>query len=547
MKKFFSLFLLFCILPVIQIPAQATLVKKDYIFPLRTTAPNIDGYGDDPQWIGAKELSLASDVCLQEGGYTQFVEQHAGATADISAVWSNQPGKEGLYFKWEVDDPTQSFAVDVMSNQFNSMDCVQIVIDPLHKQYATARNCAMCFTFVPYTSVSGNGSVPSDPAMWWEHWLWAGTISNAGVIVTAQLDKIPDTIGNRVWLVFGYTIEAYIPWKALKINEEMPKGEIGESFGIGFILVDYAFDEQNYSPEHPESSQILINMSTDFGNGKNRFHSPKYYNTAYLGTTDGTLPEQLRKPTLTQDNALAFQALQTEIENAKNNYLNNNEYTDITLNGLKSALQKAETMSTQNTAAELVEARDQLADAISFLIRKWQDELDTYILKALSLDEQKYTPESWALLQEALQAAQQNQPDVETRKNNLAAAFTQLQLLPIEQSMETDRLLGELDAFISSTKNYREQDYEESSWQTFINARTKATEALKADGISIEYLTECLTDLENANASLIKKQENEIVQTTSLPYIIIPIAIICLLAAGISIMLHWRTKQKIKK
>lgn len=554
MKKYFLTFTITLIALICFAFSSAAIQKKEYIIPLRESAPVIDGIGSDAEWEDAKIIYLSTEDCLQNGGYVQFPETTDGAKAELSVIWSNQEDREGLYFRWIVDDPTQSFAVDKTSNQLNSMDCVQVVIDPMHKQYASIKNCAMCFTFVPYTSISGNGSVPSEPAAWWEHWVWAGAISNADVQVAAKLDKIEDTQGDREWLVFGYVIEAYIPWKALDINHDIPEGIIGENLGIGFSLVDYNLDMNSYIPQFPDGSQKLINVCTDFGNGTDKFNSPKYYNNAYLGNTQGTLTENEKESDVLKDAEKAYQALQTEISNANANYINNtnaqNKYTTVSMTALKNAVAYAEQLSITNSLTELVDARDKIANAVAYLVPIQQDTLEMYISRAEGLIKEKYTQQSWDNLVSALNEAKLhiNEPEssaAQSAKKALADAIANLVLTEAENIIgkeELDLLRGQLDTFIISTQNYIESNYSPETWAVFSAARENAKAVLSREDTTQEELQQALDTLKSANSSLYKITNTPVPQSV-LPEIITMI-FVSVLTIGIVLILIFTKRNR---
>lgn len=507
MKKSLFFMIISFIIFTMYITSIATIDKKEYVIPLHETAPIIDGDGTDPAWENAERITLSPQTCIATGGYAKFPEKSEGAIAELSIIWSNQFDKEGLYFKWDVIDQTQSFASDITSTQFNTMDCVQVIIDPLHKQYATTKNCAMCFTFVPYTSIAGNGFVPSQPATWWEHWIWGGTISNAGVLVCSKLKT------DNSSFITGYIIEAFIPWKALNINGNQPKPEVGKSIGIGFSLIDYTYNNLSFSSEYLDKEQELINICFDFGNGKERINSPKHYNTAILSTEEGVVPENIKEPDLSESHEIAYQALLKELENAKSIYLQNQEYTATSLNSLFDCLSNAENMTSQNTITELMDARDQLAKAISLLVPVNRDELTAYIDKALKLEQNKYTPETWYVLQatldDAINQIQSNNSDLTKVKDDLATALANLILAPTNDTLEKEKLLNELDNFIFSTKNYTEQDYTADTWIPFKSSLEYAKELLKKENVTTEQLSNCLYSIEQANSKLIKNNIQE--------------------------------------
>ena len=225
------------------------------------------------------------------------------------------------------------------------------------------------------------------------------------------------------------------------------------------------------------------------------------------------MPENIKEPDLSESHEIAYQALLKELENAKSIYLQNQEYTATSLNSLFDCLSNAENMTSQNTITELMDARDQLAKAISLLVPVNRDELTAYIDKALKLEQNKYTPETWYVLQatldDAINQIQSNNSDLTKVKDDLATALANLILAPTNDTLEKEKLLNELDNFIFSTKNYTEQDYTADTWIPFKSSLEYAKELLKKENVTTEQLSNCLYSIEQANSKLIKNNIQE--------------------------------------
>ncbi len=388
-----------------------------YNIPLRAEPPIVDGKGDDAAWDGActVEMSIAA---LKGDGYIKYISKSEGATGTVKMVWSNKSGREGLYFLCDVNDPTNGWAVDILGDgpYYEDLgDGIQIFIDPLYKRASTIKNTAMRFNFVPYTCQSGNGMCPIFPESWWESWIWVGHQATSGVELKASLDSVADDYREKI--VKAYTMEIFIPWKALQLNyEEPPAGNLGDKMGIGLALHDTdwskeLYDEACYSTGvfvwNPSPSILDVNYITDFSkNGKLAIQYPRYYNTLVLANADGTDPnkkdEDEGPDNTTDDNQqttdnseknTAFDALTSSIDKAKQEYLENDtereKYTDESLNALSEAVTKALEMSDTNTVEEINAAKEAVETAISGLVQKEDNSVRMLIYRQNIDDENK--------------------------------------------------------------------------------------------------------------------------------------------------------------
>ena len=340
----------------------------------------------------------------------------------------------------------------------------------------------------------------------------------------------------------------------MDINHDIPEGVVGENLGIGFSLVDYNLDMQSYIPQFPEESQDLINMCTDFGNGTDKFNSPKYYNNAYLGNTQGTLTENEKEADVLKDTEKAYQALQTEISNANANYIKKKKKkkknTNVSMTALKNAVAYAEQLSITNSLTELVDARDKIANAVAYLVPIQQDTLEMYISRAEGLIKEKYTQQSWDNLVSALNEAKLhiNEPEsaaAQSAKTALADAIANLVLTEAENTVgkeEQDVLRGQLDAFIISTQNYVESNYSPETWEVFSAARENAKAVLTREDTTQEELQQALDTLKSANGNLYK------ITHTTLPQSLLPEIItmifVSVLTIGIVLILIFTKRNR---
>ena len=117
--------------------------------------------------------------------------------------------------------------------------------------------------------------------------------------MASKLDATEDEETNRRWIIKGYDIEAYLPWKALTVLTGRPEAKIGTKMGIGFLLVDYDFDYAAYTEDYDNKRlkdvseyQEIVNVTTDFSNGtrttnENICAYPRNYNTIILADFSG--------------------------------------------------------------------------------------------------------------------------------------------------------------------------------------------------------------------------------------------------------------------
>ncbi|PWM43851.1 MAG: hypothetical protein DBX47_06525 [Clostridiales bacterium] len=361
MKKFMSAIL--SVVLCIPIMAVGFSAEEEIIeIPYSIKAPRIDGVGDDSVWKNAYTETLNPTEALKKGNYVQEPNNLEGAaSANISILWNEQ----GLYFKWVVVDPTQSFALDLPSPGLNAMDGVQIVLDPFNKRLATVKNCAFCFTFVPYTCPrgSGVGQVPTGECSWYEHWQWVGMYDSLGLQMATSLVSKPDDNDDgvdQVLLISGYTIEAFIPVAALALNNIVPEFKENTEIGIGLMLMDYVYDHQKFieaggaEGAGAEFSQVYYNFCLDFSNNRKDIGKPQSFNTARLII----------------DEAGAFDLLTQAINKAqpfsKKTYL----YTDKSLSDLNAVIIEAKKLTTDSTKLECMSKTQALEDALNTLVLK---------------------------------------------------------------------------------------------------------------------------------------------------------------------------------
>ena len=118
-----------------------------YYCPKAEKLPTIDGKISEDEWKNALTVELDSLNAKASNGWASNPSGTDDAKATVRILWSDDSKYGGLYISWHVTDVTQSFALDKISSSLNSMDCVQIVIDPMYQRRAKVRDSAMIYTF----------------------------------------------------------------------------------------------------------------------------------------------------------------------------------------------------------------------------------------------------------------------------------------------------------------------------------------------------------------------------------------------------------------
>ena len=360
--------------------------SPSYNIPLATKAPTVDGGANDAAWKNALTIDISPSAVKKNGGWAQTSSN--GATGTVKVVWT-EGNKGGLYFLWQIKDKTQSFAFPVGANVINAMDCVQLCFDPTNARKAklTGKECQV-YTFAPYTARSGNGFLifPEDGPTWFEHYCWVDMNKSTGVKLAVKLNGKTSTgkdLENRGFDVTGYTLEAFIPFKALKVDAGQIEGKVGTAFGIGFLLVDYDWNHSKFVADkgptaQAEKYQKLLNISATYtnGSGTNRNNictKPKKYNTAYLADASGKLPDNVEttnpdngdeNPTTAAiDDSEKLSEIIAQIEATDLSV-----YTQESVKTLNAALEEAKKFKDDDTSDEAKAAKEVLIAAYAGLV-----------------------------------------------------------------------------------------------------------------------------------------------------------------------------------
>ena len=370
----------------VTLQAQTDLSAKTYYIPLRADPPIIDGDPNDGAWNGAYTVNFSAEEVKANGGWCSKLNASGGAVGKVDIVWSDKQDAAGLYFRVDVDDPTQSWAIDVLAPgpQYEQLsDGFQIFLDPMYKRMRTYKNWTNRFNFVPYRCYSGNGMCPTEPGSWWESWQWDSNYAGAGVKVEILQDRERDETEHRIWFVYGYTMEIFLPWGAMNINFTQPKGVVGEKMGMGLGLADRNYNDDLYWSLAPDYNAIACisenNYMTDFGQGKDRRLYPIYYNTIILANADGSVPQDVPQPEPvetpkegdSEEVLAALNDLKAYIESVKTDYIENESvkerYTPESMQAVVDAVANAELIGETNSLDEITKAKVAIEDAVALL------------------------------------------------------------------------------------------------------------------------------------------------------------------------------------
>jgi len=208
----------------------------------------LDGDIQGEEWASAEPIALnyASQV---ENGPGSLVA--GGPEADLNAEIRMMWDEFGIYVAGAVKDDDY-FNPYQTGDPLNNNDTIQLVFDPLNKKTAGTDD-AYIFDLVPTSGADHSG-----PATWYEHWKWGGADYRAGVKVAGKLTAD------------GYSLEAYIPWDALRKKAESFVPGSGAQLGVGLLLVDF------------NGAGQLKGILTNFGRGANTIGDASTYRTIVL-------------------------------------------------------------------------------------------------------------------------------------------------------------------------------------------------------------------------------------------------------------------------
>ena len=331
MKKLFL-----SVLAIALMLTSFTLVSsagEAYTIPQCAVPPTIDGKMSKNEWYGAYHKFMNNE----KGNYdysdnpSPDVEDKANQCKgfDIYMYWYDDPNesgklldvkKGGLYICVVAQDKTYGTIFND-GEASNASDCFQLAIDPFNYRLSNSKK-AFIFDFSPETTKKGT-------ALIFEHYQFKSKpLTMFKYQVKAKRDKN------------GYTMEIFIPWSLLNLNDKLPRHKVGAKMGIGIICMDWVGARYYYD-------------IADFGNGKKIVDIagvPKLYNQVTFGET--VYPPGYKSDSdLTKLNKLIKKAEEIEKNKA--------EYLEATYSAFELALKLAKEVD-----ADIVLATDPDADRL---------------------------------------------------------------------------------------------------------------------------------------------------------------------------------------
>lgn len=527
MRKFL---LTLCALTSMLLLCTITAMAKSYTIPQCAVPPTIDGKMSKDEYYGAYHKFMNND----KGNYDYSthpdqseqnkLDQCKGY--DFYMYWYDDPEesgeildvkKGGLYICVVAKDKSLG-AIFSDGAASNASDCIQILIDPLNLRMSS-NSKAFCFDFSPETKKSGKSLI-------YEHFQFCS--------------KPPETFNYQVKAhrdKNGYTMEIFIPWSLLSINNRLPRHRVGTQMGIGIIAMDWVGQSPYYN-------------ITDFGGGKsieNIVSKPRYYNTVTFGET-------VYPPGYKPNGDLT--KLKEAIEKAEKLLPDEKLYVPAAFASFKLALESAKQMTTTDKQAEIDEALKDLEEAMTAL-KKLEDltpfeALQAAIEAAKQLKEADYHPETWERLKKALESAEKitdKNPESEIKEATDELNVAINGLVSIDEDISELRLENLLNA-IKNFEMLNEKDYTAESWKTAVEAYEKA-KSLQSNKEAVQFeVDEASKVLENAIKALVsvngENNKNEITESDKKdglsPFAWVAIAVV-VIAAIIAIVIVLKRKD----
>jgi len=424
---------------------------KDFTIPQCAVTPVIDGVFDEDnyEWDKAYHNTLTPS-----NGEFENIDWNAGVDRDeacpkydVYMFWYNDPNESGDL--WDIQKggiyicviaPDATRGADPGTGAYNATDVIQFLCDPRYSRRADNKR-TYCYDFAPWTSTG--------KADWYEHYQYGSKAVGLGVQVVSK-------VTNK-----GYTMEIFVPWIALNINERLPEHKVGTKMGMGFVYMDWIGMSYYYN-------------ALDFGDGRdipNCTGNAKTLNTATFGET--VYPEnytgngdttQLEALLLTTDAIVAAKA----------------DYTLATYMAFEEALNAAKAITRDNTQEQVDAAYAKLDSAIKALAKTADLSVYEQLLSAIAvadtLIEEEYEPDTWAALQTALTAAKAikaDSPEADIEKANTDLTIAIDSLLRVgEEKKDAD--LSAIKNLINQIDLLKEADYTAESWAALMAEYDKA-------------------------------------------------------------------------
>ena len=530
MKKLFL-----SILAVALMLTSFTIVSsagEAYTIPQCAVPPTIDGKMSKNEWYGAYHKFMNNE----KGNYdysdnpSPDVEDKANQCKgfDIYMYWYDDPNesgklldvkKGGLYVCVVAQDKTYGTIFND-GEASNASDCIQLAIDPFNYRLSNNKK-AFIFDFSPETTKKGT-------ALIFEHYQFK---SKPLTMFKYQVKAIRDKN--------GYTMEIFIPWSLLNLNDKLPRHKVGAKMGIGIICMDWVGARYYYD-------------IADFGNGKKIVDIagvPKLYNQVTFGET--VYPPGYKSDSdLTKLNELIKKAEEVEKNKA--------EYLEATYSAFELALKEAKAVKAEDKQATVDAAYKKLDDAIKNLKKSADmtpfEALQAAITAANEFVEEDYHAQTWEAFAKALDSAKKLTE--KSSKEDLAAATEALNtaikgLVPADQEL-TEADFTQLEAKIAQVEGLNEADYTAESWAKLKEVYDKAKDIDgKADAVQTD-VDDLVKQLNDAISELVKAGEQPATtaddnapaeKTSSLLWLWIVIAVAVFAAAAIIIIIRSKKEK----
>lgn len=530
MKKLFL-----SILAVALMLTSFTIVSsagEAYTIPQCAVPPTIDGKMSKNEWYGAYHKFMNNE----KGNYdysdnpSPDAEDKANQCKgfDIYMYWYDDPNesgklldvkKGGLYVCVVAQDKSYGMIFDD-GEASNASDCIQLAIDPFNYRLSNNKK-SFIFDFSPETTKKGT-------ALIYEHYQFKSKpLSMFKYQVKAVRDKN------------GYTMEIFIPWSLLNLNDKLPRHRVGAKMGIGIICMDWVGARYYYD-------------IADFGNGKKIEYIagvPKLYNQVTFGET--VYPPGYKSDSdLTKLNELIKKAEEVEKNKA--------EYLEATYSAFELALKEAKAVKAEDKQATVDAAYKKLDDAIKNLKKSADmtpfEALQAAITAANEFVEEDYHAQTWEEFAKALDSAKKLTE--KSSKEDLAAATEALNtaikgLVPADQEL-TEADFTQLEAKIAQVEGLNEADYTAESWAKLKEVYDKAKDIDgKADAVQTD-VDDLVKQLNDAISALVKAGEQPATtaddnapseKTSSLLWLWIVIAVAVFAAAAIIIIIRSKKEK----
>lgn len=530
MKKLFL-----SVLAIALMLTSFTLVSsagEAYTIPQCAVPPTIDGKMSKNEWYGAYHKFMNNE----KGNYdysdnpSPDVEDKANQCKgfDIYMYWYDDPNesgklldvkKGGLYICVVAQDKTYGTIFND-GEASNASDCFQLAIDPFNYRLSNSKK-AFIFDFSPETTKKGT-------ALIFEHYQFKSKpLTMFKYQVKAKRDKN------------GYTMEIFIPWSLLNLNDKLPRHKVGAKMGIGIICMDWVGARYYYD-------------IADFGNGKKIVDIagvPKLYNQVTFGET--VYPPGYKSDSdLTKLNKLIKKAEEIEKNKA--------EYLEATYSAFELALKEAKAIKTEDKQATVDAAYKKLDDAIKNLKKSADmtpfEALQAAITAANEFVEEDYHAQTWEAFAKALDSAKKlteksSKEDIEAATEALNASIKGL--VPADQEL-TEADFTQLEEKTAQVEGLNEADYTAESWAKLKEVYDKAKDFDgKADAVQTD-VDDLVKQLDDAISALVKAGEQQSAtaadnapaeKTSSLLWLWIVIAVAVFAAAAIIIIIRSKKEK----